>query len=115
MAFPGYNYWSATATVTYGVYVLANGAWVRAGGNTVYFYANGQGNPGTVQMSNQDQITINYGGDFSDFRVVIESIDDGASGQIDSVPSATWTSQSTSGQRSATPNGEKISATMRPQ
>lgn len=113
MAYNGYTSYSATATLTYGFYIY-NGSWVRVGGNTVYLYGSGYNNGGVKTLYQTDQITINYTGEFSDFRVVLESVDDGASGTITSVPDCTWTSQTVSSQRSATPNGEKITATMRP-
>lgn len=113
MAYTGYNSFSASATLTYGFYVY-NGSWVRVGGNTVYLYGGGYTSGGNKTLYQTDQITVNYSGNFSDFRVVLESVDDGLSGSITNVPDCTWTSQTVSGQRSATPNGEKVIATMRP-
>lgn len=116
MAIDRNRYYSASAQVTYGVYFLINGAWARVGGSTMYFYTSGPGNPGIVNMSNSEQVTVNYNGPApSDIRVVIESNDDATSSNITSVPNCTWTAQTNSGTRSATPNGETLLATVRPQ
>ncbi|WP_156884196.1 hypothetical protein [Sphingomonas sp. LK11] len=107
------NSYSAQAQVTYGIYIY-NGSWVRVGGGTAFMYGSGYNSGGYKYLTTQEQITITYNGDFSDLRVVLESTDEGDNGAINSVPNATWTSQTNSGQRSATPNGEQVLATMRP-
>lgn len=114
MALSGNRSYSASAAATVGFYVYANGTWNRIGGQQVYFYGSGYTSGGTKTLYSGVQIPASYGGDFSDFRVVVESLDEGNSVNLNSVPDCTWTSQTTSGQRSATPNGEKVTATMRP-
>lgn len=113
MALPGGRSYSASAQITYGIYVYNNG-WIRVGGNSISMYGSGYTTGGNKTLYGGDQLTFNYGGYFTDVRVVLESVDDGQSGTLTSVPNMTWTSQTVSGQRSATPNGEKVTATMRP-
>ena len=112
MAVPGGRSYSASASVTYGIYVF-NGSWIRVGGNTVPMYGN-YSTGGSKTLNGYDQMTFSYGGSFTDVRVVLESTDDGSNGTLNGVSNMTWTSQTTSGQRSATPSGEKVTATMRP-
>lgn len=107
------NSYSAQAQVTYSIYGY-NGSWVRLGTFSAFMYQSGYTSPGQKYLTTSEYPTITTNGDFSDFRVVLDSTDDGSGGAINSVPNLTWTSQTTSGQRSATPNGEQVLATMRP-
>lgn len=111
MAVPNGTY-SASATVTYGVYGLIGGAWTRLGAQQAYLYGE-YTTGGTKTLNTGSQISINYSGQIDGFRVVLESVDEGQTGTITGA-NATWTSQTTSGTRSATPSGEAINATVRP-
>lgn len=113
MAVPGGRNYAASAQVTYGIYVL-NGSWIRVGGNSVVMYGSGYTTGGNKSLYGYDQMTFNYAGPFTDVRVVLESTDDGSNGALTGVSNMTWTSQTVSGQRSATPSGEKVISTMRP-
>lgn len=106
--------WSAEAQLTYAVYGLINGGWSFLGRQSVYLYGSGYSNGGSKTLYQNDSISVSYSGNVDAFRVILERVDSGTGGSITGA-NANWTSQTTSGQRSATPNGEKIIATMRPQ
>lgn len=110
----GSNSYSATATLTYGIYVQSNGSWSRVAGKSVSLYGNGYSSGGSKSLSTTDTVTITYSGNVDTFRVVLESVDEGTGGSITGASNCTWTSQTSSGSRSATPNGEKVISTMRP-
>lgn len=109
----GNSSWSAEAQLTYAVYGLINGGWSFLGRQSVYLYGSGYTSSGSKTLYQNDSITVSYGGNVDAFRVVLESVDSGTGGSITGA-NANWTSQTNSGSRSATPNGEKITATMRP-
>lgn len=109
----GRSTYAADAQITYAVYGLINGSWSLLGRQQAYLYGSGYSNGGVKTLYQTDSISVSYNGNVDAFRVVMESVDSGTSGQINGA-NANWTSQINSGSRSATPNGEKIIATMRP-
>ncbi|WP_375292211.1 hypothetical protein [Sphingomonas melonis] len=106
-------YYEATGTLTYGVYGLIGGVWTFLGSQSVFTSYSGSAG-GNQTMYATDVIRVSTQAQISRFRVVKMSVDDGIAGDITQVGSCTWTSQVNTGSRSATPNGEKVNATMRP-
>ncbi|WP_147276203.1 hypothetical protein [Sphingomonas aracearum] len=108
---PGSLYY-AEGSATIGLWTLVNGGWVRAGQG--YVWANGTySTGGAKQLSWSLSQAVSSGGYVSGFRITIDASDYGAA--IGAFQSVTWVTQSTSGSRSATPNGEIVTATVRPQ
>lgn len=104
----------AEASGSLGAWARINGTWTKIG--SMPFYANGAyGNGGLKTMSWYASGTLTSGGYIDAFRVTIDSVDSGQNCNIGTFHGVTWVTQSTSSVRSATPNGEKITATVRPQ
>ena len=104
----------AEASGTLGAWARINGNWTKIG--SMPFYTNGvYGNGGMKTMSFYVNQTVSCGGYVDAFRVTVDSVDSGGSCNITAFNNVTWVTQSTSSTRSATPNGEVITATVRPQ
>lgn len=101
----------AEGSGTLGLWARVNGAWVKMGTMPYYAYGTyGSGGLKTVPWYATGKATA-PGGNIDAFRV---TVDDGGGG-ITAFNSVSWVTQSSSGTRSATPNGEQIVATVRPQ
>lgn len=102
----------ASATVTVAVYGLIGGAWTFLGRNACWMNQ-WSSTGGQKQLSGNYQFSVSSSANITDFRVLVESVD-ADSGGITNAPTASWTAQTSSGSRSATPNGEAVTATVRP-
>lgn len=107
MAASGGKYYEADTTVTYAVYGLIGGAWTLLGRQSVYLYGT-YPNGGLKTLYGDDQITVSTSSQVDAIKVIREG-----DGNITGA-NASWTSQSSSSSRSATPNGQTVTATVRP-
>lgn len=113
MATPNGTYY-AEASATLGLWANINGTWTRVKQISVYgsgSYSNG----GTKTLYWSISEAIQASGSVGNFRVTIDAVNSGSSAGISALSSVTWQTQSSSSSRSATPNGETVIATVRPQ
>jgi|32_taG_2_1085360.scaffolds.fasta_scaffold33887_2 hypothetical protein len=99
----------AEGSGTLGLWARSNGTWVKLGTTPFYAY-NTFGTGGLKTLSWYTTASISAPGGIDAFRVTIDDV-----GSITAFNSVSWVTQASSGTRSATPNGEHIIATVRPQ
>lgn len=99
----------AEGSGTLGLWARSNGAWVKVGTTSFYAYQN-YASGGMKTLSWYTTASVSAPGGIDAFKVTIDDY-----GSITAFNSVSWVTQASSGTRSATPNGEKITATVRPQ
>jgi hypothetical protein len=98
-----------------GLWARVSGTWTKVGTAYVSGYDNSFSSAGvkTVPYYLLQNVTVT--GPIDAFRVTVDSLDYGLSINLTSFDYVRWQSMSSTGTRSATPNGEQITATVRPQ
>jgi hypothetical protein len=102
----------ADGGVYYDIYTLVAGVWSKAGNQIKYKSQYGMTTGGNKTLNYTDTYSLSSSAVVDKIRVVQTGFY-GTGATIDS-GTLVWTGQTTSSDRSATPSGEKIVATMRP-
>jgi hypothetical protein len=98
-----------------GLWARVSGTWTKVGTAYVQGYNNSFASAGTYAVPYTLYQNVTVTGPVDAFRVTCDSLDSGLSMNLTSFDYVKWQSMSASGTRSATPNGEQVTATVRPQ
>lgn len=98
--------------VTVGLYAKKAGAWVKSGEATIYVNET-VGGGGIQTVAFGGVADVNMGPGVEAFGVAIERVN-GTSAEMTDLTSVSWTAIASSGERSATPNGQLSTVVVSP-